>query len=205
MGRLEELNREIASCRKCNLGYSRTNPVPGEGPEDAEIMFIGEAPGFHEDRLGRPFVGASGHFLDELLEEIGLSRDQVFITNVVKCRPPGNRDPKPEELAACAPYLDEQIEIIKPKVIVTLGRFSMERYFPGESISKIHGRYKRIGNTVYLPLFHPAAALRQRRWKEDLREDFHKIPELLKMVKENPVEEEEESGSNDEYQQLSLF
>ncbi len=205
MGKLEELNREIAVCKKCNLAYSRTRPVPGEGPEDAEIMFIGEAPGFHEDRQGRPFVGASGHFLDELLEEIGLSRKDVFITNVVKCRPPGNRDPKPEELKACAPYLNEQIAIIKPKLIVTLGRFSMERYFPGESISRIHGQYKRIGNTVYLPLFHPAAALRQRRWKEDLREDFHKIPELLKMVKENPIEEDGSSNSDEEYQQLSLF
>ncbi len=205
MGKLDQINDEIAKCRKCRLGYSRINPVPGEGPEDAKVMFIGEAPGFHEDRQGRPFVGASGHYLDELLEEIGLKREDVFITNVVKCRPPGNRDPKPDELKACAPYLDRQIEIIKPKVIVTLGRFSMERYFPGASITRIHGIHKRIGGAICMPTFHPAAALRQQKWREQIREDFQKIPELLEMAEEIHVEEMPEEPDEESYTQLSLF
>ncbi len=205
MGKLDQINDEIARCRKCRLGYSRTHAVPGEGPEDAEVMFIGEAPGFHEDRQGRPFVGASGHFLDELLEEIGLKREDVFITNVVKCRPPGNRDPKPDELKACAPYLERQIEMIKPKVIVTLGRFSMERYFPGASITRIHGNHKRIGSTIYMATFHPAAALRQPKWRDTIRDDFQKIPELLKMAKEHPVEEEQSTPDDEKYTQLRLF
>jgi len=143
VSKLAELYEEIAACQRCDLAQGRTHVVPGEGPEDAEIMFIGEAPGFHEDRQGRPFVGAAGRFLEELLASIGLRREDVYICNVIKCRPPGNRDPLAKEIEACRPFLDRQIEIIKPKVIVTLGRYSMARFFPGASISRIHGRPKR--------------------------------------------------------------
>ena len=163
MSELGDLYQKIKVCQDCILSQGRTNAVPGEGPEDADIMFIGEGPGFHEDRQGRPFVGAAGNYLNELLEKIELSRDQVYITNVVKCRPPGNRDPQPEEIEACRPYLDTQIENIRPRLIVTLGRFSMQRYFPGASISRIHGQPKRVGNVIYYPMFHPAAALHQPR------------------------------------------
>jgi DNA polymerase len=164
-------------------------------------MFIGEGPGFHEDRQGRPFVGAAGNYLEELLARIDLKREDVYITNVVKCRPPGNRDPQPEEIAACKPYLDRQIELIRPRLVVTLGRFSMQRYFPGASISRIHGQAKRVGNVIYYPMFHPAAALHQPRWKSLVEEDILTIPELLAKVEDL---EEEEPGAP-QAEQLSLF
>jgi uracil-DNA glycosylase family 4 len=176
---LTELCEEIASCQRCALSQSRKNAVPGEGPDDADIVFIGEGPGFHEDQQGRPFVGAAGHFLEELLEGIGLRREDVYICNVIKCRPPGNRDPLPEEIEACKPYLDRQIEIISPRMIVTLGRFSMERYFPGAKISQIHGQARKIGGIIYYPMYHPAAALHQPRWRQLVQDDIAKIPELL--------------------------
>ena len=135
---LENVAQEVALCTKCDLQYSRKNAVPGEGPSDAELLFIGEGPGFHENEQGRPFVGAAGRFLDELLTSINLKRSEVFITNVVKCRPPGNRDPQTEELAACSNYLDRQIHALNPKVIVTLGRFSMARFLPYAKISSVH-------------------------------------------------------------------
>jgi len=199
---LEELNRQIAVCQRCRLGQMRTRAVPGEGPPDAQIMFIGEAPGFHEDRQGRPFVGAAGKFLDELLASIGLKREDVFIANVIKCRPPGNRDPHPDEIAACRPYLDRQIELIRPRLIVTLGRFSMARYFPGASISRIHGQPKRVGGVIYYPMFHPAAALHQPRWRSLVEEDMKRIPELLAQLEEVEAEPPEPEES---YEQLSLF
>jgi len=195
------LYQEVRTCQKCILSEGRTNAVPGEGPEDAEIMFIGEAPGFHEDRQGRPFVGAAGKYLEELLATIGLSREEVYIANVVKCRPPGNRDPEPGEIEACRPYLDRQIDLIRPRLIVTLGRFSMQRYFPGASISRIHGQAKRVGNVIYYPMFHPAAALHQPRWRSLVEEDILKIPELLSRLDE--IEEEEPDIPQAE--QLSLF
>ncbi len=202
MSELTELYNEIRSCQKCILSEGRTHAVPGEGAEDAEIMFIGEGPGFHEDRQGRPFVGAAGKYLEELLATIGLSREQVYIANVVKCRPPGNRDPQPEEIEACRPYLDKQIELIRPHLIVTLGRFSMQRYFPGASISRIHGQPKRVGSVIYYPMFHPAAALHQPRWRSLVEEDILKIPELLAKLEE--IEEEEEPQVA-QAEQLSLF
>jgi len=201
LSELTDLYQEIRQCQKCILGQGRTNAVPGEGPEDADIMFIGEAPGFHEDRLGRPFVGAAGKYLDELLAKIGIRREEVYIANVVKCRPPGNRDPRPEEIEACRPYLDKQIEIIRPRIIVTLGRFSMQRYFPGASISRIHGRPKRVGGVIYYPMFHPAAALHQPRWRSLVEEDIMRIPELLSKLDE--IEEEEPEIP--QARQLSLF
>jgi uracil-DNA glycosylase family 4 len=202
LSELSELYAEIRTCQKCILSQGRTHAVPGEGAEDAEIMFIGEGPGFHEDRQGRPFVGAAGKYLEELLAMIGLSREQVYIANVVKCRPPGNRDPQPEEIEACRPYLDKQIELIRPHLIVTLGRFSMQRYFPGASISRIHGQPKRVGSVIYYPMFHPAAALHQPRWRNLVEEDIKKIPELLAKLEE--IEEEEEPQVT-QAEQLSLF
>jgi DNA polymerase len=163
-------------------------------------MFIGEGPGFHEDRQGRPFVGAAGKFLEELLASIGMTREQVYIANVVKCRPPGNRDPLPDELSACETYLERQIQLIKPQVIVTLGRFSMYRYFPGASISKIHGQSKRVGSTLVVPMFHPAAALHQPKWRPLVEADFKKLPGLLAEA-ENYGDEEPPPQA----QQLSLF
>jgi uracil-DNA glycosylase family 4 len=176
---IEQLEAAIRACTLCALHKGRTQAVPGEGPVNADIMFIGEGPGFHEDRQGRPFVGAAGQFLEELLASINLTREQVYIANVVKCRPPGNRDPLPDELSACAPYLDRQIELIRPKVIVTLGRFSMARFFPGASISKIHGQPKRVGNVLVVPMFHPAAALHQPKWRPAVEADFKKLPGFI--------------------------
>jgi len=176
---LTELYEEIANCQRCILSQARKSAVPGEGPEDADIVFIGEGPGFHEDQQGRPFVGAAGQFLDELLESIGLRRDDVYICNVIKCRPPGNRDPLPEEVDACKPHLDRQIEIISPKMIVTLGRFSMERYFPGAKISQIHGQARKLEGIIYYPMYHPAAALHQPRWRPVVEEDMSRIPQVL--------------------------
>jgi len=200
MTELEALAQQIRTCERCILSKSRKNAVPGEGPPDADIMFIGEGPGFHEDQQGRPFVGAAGRFLEELLDSIGLKREDVYITNVVKCRPPGNRDPQMEEIKSCSPYLDEQIELINPKVIVTLGRFSMERFFPGQKISRIHGQPRRIGGRLIVPMYHPAAGLHQPRWKSTIEEDFQKLPRLLKELEH--VEEEPPPPSA---QQLSLF
>src|SRR5215212_7988588 len=136
---LKGLEAQVKVCRLCKLAKTRTNAVPGEGDPHAEVMFIGEGPGYHEDKQGLPFVGAAGQFLNELLHIAGLDRQGVYITNVVKCRPPNNRDPEPEEKAACAPYLERQMALINPQVIVTLGRHSMARFFPGELISRIHG------------------------------------------------------------------
>jgi DNA polymerase len=163
-------------------------------------MFIGEAPGFHEDQQGRPFVGAAGRFLDELLEGIGLKREQVYIANVIKCRPPGNRDPLPEEIEACKPYLDRQIELIQPKLVVTLGRFSMARAFPKARISHIHGQPRKIGGVVYYPMYHPAAALHQPSLRPMVEEDMHRIPELIEQAAQMA-----ESELPPEAKQLSLF
>jgi uracil-DNA glycosylase family 4 len=149
MSALTELSQQIASCYKCDIARLRTKAVPGEGAENAEIMFIGEAPGWHEDQQGRPFVGQAGQYLDQLLASINLKRSQVYIANVIKCRPPDNRDPLPTEIQNCAPWLDSQINLIKPKMIVTLGRYSMAKYFPGKSISKIHGTAVRRDDIIY--------------------------------------------------------
>ena len=204
---LEQVVAEVMVCRKCPLGDSRKNAVPGEGPANARVMFIGEGPGFHEDLQGRPFVGASGQYLEELLAEIKLTRRQVYIANVIKCRPPGNRDPQPSELAACRDYLDRQIALIRPSVVVTLGRYSMERYFPGQSISRIHGRPKRVGDVFYLPMFHPAAALRNPAWRQDLSKDMARIPALLAEIDAARAQREPqaEDDSGDTFEQLSLF
>jgi DNA polymerase len=142
-------------------------------------MFIGEAPGYHENRLGRPFVGAAGKFLEELLASIGMRREDVYICNVIKCRPPNNRDPLPNEIEACRPYLERQIELVQPRLLATLGRYSMARYFPKASISKIHGKPAQFGDLIVLPLFHPAAALHQPKYRADIEQDFLTIPQIL--------------------------
>jgi DNA polymerase len=178
--RLATVAKQVAGCKDCGLCQGRTNSVPGEGSPDADIMFIGEGPGFYEDQQGRPFVGASGKFLDDLLRGIGLDRTSVFIANVVKCRPPQNRDPQPDEIAACSKYLDAQIAAIGPKVVVTLGRHSMQRYFPGESVSRIHGQPRRKDDLIVVPMYHPAAALHQGSLRKVIEADFSRLPEFLR-------------------------
>jgi uracil-DNA glycosylase family 4 len=178
---LEAIAAQVAVCTKCELYKGRTHAVPGEGPTHAEIMFIGEGPGANEDKQGRPFVGASGKFLDELLAQAGVTRSDVFITNVVKCRPPGNRDPQPIEVETCTSnYLDNQIKIVNPSIIVTLGRHSMSKFIPDAKITQIHGQMQKVGKRFVIPMFHPAAALHQVRFRPMLLEDFAKLPELLK-------------------------
>lgn len=197
---LRQIARAVRDCTRCPLHQGRSRAVPGEGPAAAAIMLIGEGPGFNEDKQGRPFVGASGKFLEELLNGIGYKREDVFIANVVKCRPPNNRDPEAEELAACKDYLDRQVELINPNVIVTLGRFSMYRYFPGASITKIHGQAQRVGNRLIVPMFHPAAALHQPKWRPLLIEDFQKLPGYIEEARAFSQEVDPSSAS-----QLNLF
>ena len=202
---LEKVAQAVATCTLCNLQHSRTNTVPGEGPADAEIMFIGEGPGFHENQQGRPFVGAAGRYLDELLESINLKRSDVFITNVVKCRPPGNRDPQADELSACNGYLDRQIHAINPKVIVTLGRFSMAKFLPNAKISEVHGQAMNIRGRLVVAMYHPAAALHQRSLKATIEQDFSRLPELIKKSSLMPEYEEAPIEEKDEPKQLSMF
>jgi DNA polymerase len=163
-------------------------------------MFIGEAPGFHEDKTGRPFVGAAGQFLEELLANIDMKRRDVYIANVIKCRPPGNREPSPVEIQACEWYLDRQIELLRPKMVVTLGRFSMARYFPGSKISAIHGQPRKIAGVLYYPMYHPAAALHQPKLRHTVEQDMVQIPELLA-----EIDQIQDSEKPDEIEQLSFF
>jgi uracil-DNA glycosylase family 4 len=200
--KLLELREEIAACTRCELYRSAENAVPGEGNPEARIMLIGEAPGWHEDKQGKPFVGNSGKFLTELLQSAGLNREDVFITNVVKHRPPGNRDPLPDEIMACAHWLERQIETIDPDVIVTLGRFSMAKFFPGERIGKIHGQAKEVGGRYIVPMYHPAAALHNGSLRPEIESDFQKLPRLL--AERDRARESEQQKSNSVSQQ-SLF
>ncbi|HEX5689340.1 MAG TPA: uracil-DNA glycosylase [Roseiflexaceae bacterium] len=202
---LAEIAAEVKACTLCKLHRGTINAVPGEGPADAKILFIGEAPGFNEDRQGRPFVGAAGQFLDELLALAGLRRADVFIANVVKHRPPNNRDPEADEIAACSGYLDRQIAAINPRVIVTLGRFSMAKWFPGEKISRIRGQPRWAGGRMIVPMMHPAAALHQAQNRPLIEEDFRRLPEFLAQAEREaanaPPPEPEEPG----LEQLSMF
>lgn len=200
MSALTELCEEIKNCRQCEIARYRTNAVPGDGAEDADIMFIGEAPGWHEDQQGRPFVGPAGKFLDELLGLIGLKRKQVYITNVIKTRPLENRDPLPQEIVNCRPWLDRQIDIIRPKMIVTLGRYSMALFFPGKSISRIHGTAEKRDGILYYAMYHPAAALHQQSLRETIKADMLKIPQLLEQAKGMP-----EAKQALEPKQLDMF
>jgi uracil-DNA glycosylase len=176
---LKTIAQQVAVCEKCALHFSRKKAVPGEGPANAKVMFIGEGPGFYENEQGRPFVGPSGKFLDELLETAGLKRAEVFIGNVVKCRPPSNRDPLPDELASCRPYLEQQIEIINPQAIVTLGRYSMTHFLPNSKISAIHGRASWVNGRLIVPMYHPAAALHQPALRDAIVTDFASLPRIL--------------------------
>ena len=198
MTELSALYCEISNCRDCELAKTRNKAVPGEGAENAEIVFIGEAPGFHEDQQGRPFVGSAGQFLDELLRSIGLDRSKVHICNVIKCRPPGNRDPLPQEITACQKWLDRQIGLIAPKAIVTLGRHSMARFFHGVSISKMHGKAERIDGRLYFAMYHPAAALHQQSLRQIIEADIRKLPALLAQA--DDIQETEPDPK-----QLSMF
>jgi uracil-DNA glycosylase family 4 len=211
--KLAELSGRMLKCSLCVLRGTCRQVVSGEGNEEAEIMFIGEGPGQREDELGRPFVGPAGKFLDELLESIKLKREDVYIANVVKCRPPNNRDPLPEETEACWPWLEKQIEIINPKLIVALGRYSMERFLPNQKISKIHGKAMRrnipeLGTRIFYALYHPAAALYNGSMREVLIEDFKKIPKVLEAVRDDKGQEAVDSLSaeiTEEKRQETLF
>lgn len=194
----DDLERQVRSCTLCPLSQQRLNAVPGDGSRNADVMFIGEGPGFHEDRQGLPFVGPAGKFLDELLHGIGLRREDVYITNMVKCRPPNNRDPLPAELAACRPYMDRQLDLIKPKVIATLGRFSFSKFFPNEPISRARGKARKWASYTVFPMYHPAAALHNPRLRPVIEGDFSKLPPLI-----NEIAEAE--GGEPEPQQLGLF
>ena len=186
MSALSELNKEIACCQLCEIAKYRNKAVPGEGPEDAEIMFVGEAPGWHEDQQGRPFVGPAGQYLEQLLASIALTRRQVYIANVIKCRPPSNRDPLPTEIHNCRSWLERQIELISPRMIVTLGRYSMAMFFPGKSISKIHGMAQKQDSVIYYAMYHPAAALHQQSLRQAIEADMLKIPVLLAEARDIP-------------------
>lgn len=210
MSAAEELSlvaEEVRGCTLCKLYKTANKGVPGEGPADAKILFIGEAPGFNEDRQGRPFVGAAGQFLEELLALAGLRREDVFITNVVKHRPPNNRDPESDEIAACALYLERQIAALNPSVIVTLGRFSMAKWFPGERITRIHGQPKRVGKRLIVPMMHPAAALHQPQNRQLIEDDFRRLPDFLAQAEQAaPQADAPEPPSNEPPpEQLSMF
>lgn len=206
MNTLEEISLRVKECTDCPLHRERTNAVPGEGPDNAEVMFIGEGPGFHEDRQGRPFVGAAGQFLEGLLASIGMTRQQVFIANMIKCRAPENRDPSPSEMASCSKYLDRQIELLNPKLIVTLGRFSLSRFFPGESISRARGKVREKDGRLIYPVMHPAAGLRRQELRSAIIRDFLEIPDiLLNAVKPEPTALVPQPQPEPAPEQLNLF
>ena len=216
LDQMNQLADDISVCQDCMLHLTRNKAVPGEGNVRTKILFIGEGPGANENATGRPFVGNAGSFLNQLIAMAGLKRQEVFITNVVKCRPPSNRDPLPEELSACSKYLNRQIELINPLVIVTLGRFSMARYFPLQRISAIHGQGQWVNDRMVVPMFHPAAALHQPGLRKAIEQDFAMLPAYLEQVRqrqepvplpeekpaEAPAPEEPEKG---DAEQLSLF
>jgi DNA polymerase len=180
---LEQIASEVSICENCELHKTRKKSVPGVGPANAEIMLIGEGPGFNENEQGLPFVGQAGKFLSELLAQAELKREDVWIGNVVKCRPPNNRDPLPEELAACDKYLERQITALDPSIIITLGRFSMGKFMPGAKISTVHGQMRKVGERYVIAMFHPAAALHQPQLKTTILADFAKLPQLLEVAR----------------------
>ena len=214
--RLNAIAAEISACTACRLYEGTNKAVPGYGDPHADILFIGEAPGFYEDQQGLPFVGRSGRYLDYLLELIGMKREQVFITNVVKHRPPDNRDPQADEMIACKHFLVRQFEIIDPLVVATLGRFSMAEYFPDAKISQIHGQPKYADGRAYYPLYHPAAALRNPNLRHAMEADIKRIPDVLAEVQRRRAEgvfddaqanDSSDAGDDDDDtpQQLTLF
>ncbi len=199
---LQELHKTIAVCTDCDLCRTRTHAVPGEGAPDAEVMLVGEAPGFYKDQQARPFIGPAGRFLDALITSAGLKREQLYIANVIKCRPPDNRDPLPTEIEACRKHLRRQIELIKPRLIVTLGRYSLSWFFPRESIGKVHGRPRTRDGICFLPMYHPAAALHAGNMRKVIEEDFRRIPEVLETARQaQPVA----TAPEPEPEQMRLF
>jgi DNA polymerase len=201
---LDMVAQEVRGCTLCALHSGRVRAVPGEGPANAKVMFIGEGPGFHEDRQGRPFVGASGQFLDELLARANMRREDVFITNVVKCRPPNNRDPVADEIDTCTgTYLDRQIAAINPSVIVTLGRFSMHYFLPNERIMRVHGQPRTVKGRLVVPMIHPAAALHQPQNRPLLEADFEQLPVLLQRAEQ--LMDPSNQPPDEQAEQLSLF
>jgi DNA polymerase len=200
MDSLTQIAHQVSECTDCPLNLNRTNAVAGEGPEKAEIMMIGEAPGYNEDQQGRPFIGAAGKLLDQLLRSINMRRENVFITNTVKCRPNNNRDPLLKEMAACRKYLDRQIDLISPKVIVTLGRHAMSAFLPGEKISTARGNAREINGRLIFPIYHPAAALRQNNFRQLLNDDIQKLPPLIESISSHRPE-----VTASQSQQLSMF
>lgn len=208
---LKQVAEEISLCQACPLHLERKNTVPGAGSATTELMLIGEGPGFYENEQGLPFVGASGKFLTQLLEAAGFERKDVFITNVVKCRPPDNRDPQVDELQSCATFLNRQIAIINPEVIVTLGRFSMAKFFNNVRISNVHGKAGWIEERLIVPMYHPAAALHNPRLRPVVEADFAKLPALIEYSKRKKAEQalqqrkDEAQDQDDNAVQLALF
>lgn len=204
---LTSVARAISTCTLCDLSRTRTKAVPGEGNDHAEIMFIGEGPGMNEDRQGRPFVGRAGLFLNQLIALIGLERGQVYITNVVKCRPPDNRDPHPTELSACRPYLFKQMQLIDPKIVVTLGRYSLGTFFPNSPISRVHGVVQHHGGRDFFPMYHPAAALHQERYRQVIIDDMRKLGRWLDEMRaaQTLLIDEPDEQETVEQTQLVLF
>jgi DNA polymerase len=204
---LDRLNGEVQACTRCDLHLKAIRGVPGEGPKDADIMLVGEAPGFNEDKQGRPFVGAAGKFLDQLLAIADLKRSDVYITNIVKHRPPNNRDPLPGEVLACRPYLDRQIDLINPRLIVTLGRFSLGAFFPGGMISKVHGEVREKDGRFFFHMYHPAAALHQEKLRQTLIDDMHKLASFIQgpLAQNSSTPSDPPAGKDDSPEQLSLF
>lgn len=196
---LKQVGRAVSVCVDCSLSETRNRAVPGEGPVNAQILFVGEAPGYNEDIQARPFVGRAGMFLNELLKSVQLERGEVFITNIVKCRPPNNRDPESTEIAACKKYLDKQIELLKPKIIVTLGKHSLNKFLPGQKIGLHHGKSQVIDGQIILPLYHPAAALHNGSLRNVLLNDFK---EIRKVLDQKRIETRREKDIGE---QLNLF
>jgi uracil-DNA glycosylase family 4 len=210
---LETIAADVRMCPKCPLAHTRTHAVPGEGSPNSEVFFIGEGPGYNEDQQGRPFVGAAGHLLNEMIEHIGLRRQDVFITNVVRCRPPQNRDPQPDELAACDEYTQRQLTVLQPRLIVTLGRFSMAKFFGKGTMKALHGTTVEWNGMTCIAMYHPAAILRGQtaESRRAYAEDFEKIPPLLERLRKEPQKPppRQETASPEPEQeppdQLSLF
>ena len=201
MNVVQYLAEEINNCRNCSLGFKRTNTVPGEGAYSAAVVFIGEAPGRNEDLQGRPFVGAAGRLFDDLLLQVGLNRGDVFITNLLKCRPPNNRDPLPTEIKACTPYLERQLQKIQPDIIVTLGRFSLSYFFPTLQIGKVRGKLLKWNKQYIYPVYHPAAALRNPKFHDLLKNDFQ---QMVRFLEQKSVEDDKITDNPDSIQ-LSFF
>ena len=204
---LQQVEKTVLKCKQCRLCETAQNAVPGEGNIDAEIVFIGEAPGATEDATGRPFVGRAGKLLEQLLSQIDRKREDVWIGNIIKHRPPKNRDPLPDEISACQPYLTTQLNAIQPKLIVTLGRFAMNYFYKDGKITRDHGTLRRStdGKHFIYPVYHPAAALRNGKFAETLKEDFLKIPEMLEFIEKGEAETQTATSEVQDENQLGLF